>query len=52
MFEFFRDNWFILMLLICPLMHFFMHRGHGSHDKCQHKEKTPAQEEDKKHMDA
>lgn len=25
------DNWFYLILLACPLMHFFMHRGHG-HD--------------------
>lgn len=23
------DNWFYLILLACPLMHFFMHRGHG-----------------------
>lgn len=22
MLEFFRENWFLLMLLICPLMHF------------------------------
>ena len=21
-----------LILLLCPLMHFFMHRGHGGHD--------------------
>lgn len=23
---------FLLFLLLCPLMHFFMHRGHGSGD--------------------
>lgn len=22
-----------LILLLCPLMHFFMHRGHGDHGK-------------------
>lgn len=21
-----------MILLLCPLMHFFMHRGHGGHD--------------------
>ena len=29
-----------LILLLCPLMHFFMHRGHGqSHDGHQNHEK-------------
>ena len=23
---------FLLILLACPLLHYFMHRGHGSHD--------------------
>lgn len=22
-----------LLLLLCPLMHLFMHRGHGKHDR-------------------
>ena len=55
MYEFFRENWFLLMLLICPLMHFFMHRGHGSHGSCghnRHNEKASAQQEEKKHIDA
>ncbi|MFG0736424.1 DUF2933 domain-containing protein [Proteus terrae] len=25
MWELLIDNWFILMLLLCPLMHLFMH---------------------------
>lgn len=24
--------WPFLLILICPLMHLFMHRGHGGHD--------------------
>ncbi len=28
----------ILLLLICPLMHFFMHGHHGSHDQSSNKE--------------
>ncbi len=24
-------NWILLLLLACPLMHVFMHRGHGGH---------------------
>lgn len=55
MLEFFRENWFLLMLLICPLMHFFMHRGHGSNGGCDHNqynEKAPASQEEKKHIDA
>lgn len=27
-----------LLLLACPLMHFFMHRGHGGHQRYQNKE--------------
>ena len=55
MLEFFRENWFLLMLLIFPLMHFFMHRGHGLHGGCehnQHNEKASASQEEKKHIDA
>jgi len=25
------DNWIWLVLLLCPLMHVFMHGGHGGH---------------------
>jgi copper chaperone len=25
------NNWFVLLVLACPLMHLFMHGGHGSH---------------------
>ena len=28
-------------LLLCPIMHFFMHKGHGSHD-ASHDEKKDA----------
>lgn len=27
-----------LILLLCPLMHIFMHHGHGGHDHSDHKE--------------
>ena len=27
------ENWFLLILLLCPLMHVFMHGGHGGHGK-------------------
>lgn len=26
-----------LIFLLCPLMHFFMHHGHGGHDDKDHK---------------
>ncbi len=26
------NNWLILMLLICPLIHLFMHGGHGKNN--------------------
>jgi len=26
------DNWIWLVLLLCPLMHVFMHGGHGHHN--------------------
>lgn len=29
-------NWVYLLLLACPLMHVFMHHGHGGHDRQQH----------------
>lgn len=35
-----------LILLACPLMHLFMHHGHGSHDHHAHNDETP--EGDKK----
>ena len=28
--------WPYLLLLACPLMHLFMHRGHGGHGKAGH----------------
>ncbi len=28
-----------LILLACPLMHLFMHHGHGGHDHSSHEEK-------------
>ena len=30
-----------LILLACPLMHLFMHRGHGGHDQHTHSHDTP-----------
>lgn len=29
--SFLSGNWVLLMFLLCPLMHFFMHNGHGGH---------------------
>jgi len=29
-----------LILLLCPLMHFFMHRGHGQPQECDKDQKT------------
>lgn len=26
------ENWILLILLLCPLMHIFMHGGHGRHE--------------------
>ncbi|NBN72958.1 DUF2933 domain-containing protein [Proteus sp. GOKU] len=56
MWELLRDNWFILMLLLCPLMHLFMHKHHhgenSSHDCCKNKEETTATEKKKTHLDA
>ncbi|MDS0789628.1 DUF2933 domain-containing protein [Proteus vulgaris] len=56
MWELLRDNWFILMLLLCPLMHLFMHKHHhgenSSHDCCKNKEETMATEKKKTHLDA
>lgn len=38
-----------LVLLLCPLMHIFMHRGHGGHrtdcDAHQHKNHEPGREQ-------
>lgn len=31
-----------LLLLACPLMHLFMHRGHGSHGGHGHRPRPPA----------
>lgn len=31
-----------LLLLACPLMHLFMHRGHGSHGNHGHDPRAPA----------
>lgn len=56
MWELLRDNWFILMLLLCPLMHLFMHKHHhgenSSHDCCKNKEETEVPEKKKTHLDA
>jgi hypothetical protein len=30
-----------VLLLACPLMHVFMHRGHGDHDDHQHRHGPP-----------
>ncbi|HGC5940622.1 TPA: DUF2933 domain-containing protein [Legionella pneumophila] len=27
---------FLLLILLCPLMHLFMHRGHGGHEENHH----------------
>ncbi|WP_434089858.1 DUF2933 domain-containing protein [Legionella pneumophila] len=27
---------FLLLVLLCPLMHLFMHRGHGGHEEEHH----------------
>lgn len=32
------DNWIWLILLLCPLMHVFMHGGHGGHGHNHDKE--------------
>jgi hypothetical protein len=29
-------NWIYLILLLCPLMHLFMHGGHGGHHDGEH----------------
>ena len=34
-----------LILLACPLMHIFMHRGHGGHGHQKHPKKTDQQDE-------
>lgn len=55
MWELLRDNWFILMLLLCPLMHLFMHKHHGensSHDCCKNKDETATIDKKKTHLDA
>lgn len=56
MWEFLRDNWFILMLLLCPLMHLFMHKHHhgenSSHDCCKNKDETATIDKKKTHLDA
>ena len=31
------DNWFYLILLACPLMHFFMHRRNGHGEQQRHR---------------
>lgn len=36
-----------LLILACPLMHIFMHGGHGHH---QHKDNAQVKPEDKKHQ--
>jgi hypothetical protein len=30
------NNWIWLILLLCPLMHIFMHGSHGGHDSHGH----------------
>ncbi|GJM01340.1 MAG: hypothetical protein DHS20C07_30190 [Methyloligella sp.] len=30
------ENWIWLILLACPLMHFFMHGSHGGHGSQKH----------------
>lgn len=30
-----------LLLLACPLMHLFMHHGHGNHDQHAHNHEPP-----------
>ena len=39
-------NWPLLILLLCPLMHIFMHGGHGGHGGHSH-HKDAANEEEK-----
>jgi len=34
-----------LLLLLCPLMHFLMHRGHGSGHNDRHERNTGGREE-------
>ena len=36
-----------LILLLCPLMHFFMHRGHGGHGGREHRHGEQRKEQQK-----
>lgn len=47
---------FLIFILLCPLMHFFMHKGHGGHghhhhsghgEQAQHKDKEKAPHQNK-----
>ncbi|TXT24443.1 MAG: hypothetical protein FD131_4950 [Rhodocyclaceae bacterium] len=33
--EHLTEKWIYLLLLLCPLMHFFGHGGHGGHGKAE-----------------
>lgn len=39
-----------LIFLICPLMHFFMHRGHGGHDDKTSSDAPPRSEGEAHHV--
>jgi len=42
------EKWYILLFLLCPLMHFFMMRGHkhGDHASCHDKGSSDVKDRD------
>lgn len=38
------DNWIWLILLLCPLIHIFMHGGHGKHEGHGHRRSDDEEE--------
>lgn len=42
------EKWYILLILLCPLMHLLMMRGHNHGNQSCHGRKEPADEQNDK----